>query len=103
MLGSCLLQQPMTGRIEELGSGVEVWFGHFQSLRLGWKPFLNVDATQRAFVMSGPVHQIMAKMYRRDVGQSLSENDYSDFGKKITTLQVCFQLKVLSPEWYCTF
>jgi hypothetical protein len=88
MLGSCLLSQPV-GKSEDLGGGVEVWFGHFQSLRLGWKPFLNVDATQRAFLKSGKVHEIMADMYGTRLGVELYDRDYSDFHKKIATLKVC--------------
>lgn len=87
MLGSCLLNKP-TGRAEDLGGGVEVWFGHFQSLRLGWRPFLNVDASQRAFLKSGKVHVIMAEMYRTRVGEQLNDRDYIDFGRKIATLKV---------------
>jgi len=88
MLGSCLLSQPV-GKSEDLGGGVEVWFGHFQSLRLGWKPFLNVDVTQRAFLKSGKVQEIMADIYRTPVGERLDDHDYSDFHKKIATLKVC--------------
>ena len=87
MLGSCLLSKP-TGRAAELGGGVEVWFGHFQSLRLGWKTFLNVDATQRAFLKSGKVHIIMADMTRTRIGEALDQYGYADFSKKIATLKV---------------
>ncbi|XP_046635455.1 protein argonaute-2-like isoform X1 [Daphnia pulicaria] len=90
MLGSCLLSKPVAGRSEELGGGVEVWFGHFQSLRLGWKPFLNVDATQRAFMKSGLVHEIMANMFRARPGDRLKERDYKDFHKTIATLKVSY-------------
>uniref|UniRef100_A0A0P5QUR0 Argonaute-2 n=1 Tax=Daphnia magna TaxID=35525 RepID=A0A0P5QUR0_9CRUS len=89
MLGSCLLSKP-TGRPQELGGGVEVWFGHFQSLRLGWKPFLNVDATQRAFLKSGKVHLIMAEMFNTRPGEELYDRDYMDFSKKIATLKVSY-------------
>ena len=81
MLGRCLLSNPI-GRTTFLGGGAEVWFGHFQSLRLGWKPFLNVDATQRAFLKSGLVHVIMADMFQRPLGGSLKDKEYADFSKK---------------------
>ena len=96
MIGSCLLSKP-SGRAEELGGGVEVYFGHFQSLRLGWQPFLNVDATQRAFMMSGKVHHILADVLQmRRSGPDLPPNffdrvgdhDFREFGKKIATLKV---------------
>lgn len=89
MLGSCILSQPMAGRAVSLGDGVDVWFGHFQSLRLGWKPFLNVDATQRAFLKSGKVHEIMADLFRMRLGERLRNKwDEEEFSKKIATLKV---------------
>ena len=96
MIGSCLLSRP-SGRAEELGGGVEVYFGHFQSLRLGWQPFLNVDATQRAFMMSGKVHHILADFLQMDrSGSDLPPNffdhvgdyKYREFHKMIATLKV---------------
>ena len=102
MLGSCLLTKPNGGRVENLGGGVEVYFGHFQSLRLGWQSFLNVDATQRAFMMSGKVHVILAEALQMggsgadlppNFFDNLRENDYRDFGKKIATLKVLRLLK----------
>jgi len=27
----------------DLGGGMEMWYGVFQSAVLGWKPFLNID------------------------------------------------------------
>lgn len=97
MLGSCILSQPMAGRAVTLGDGVDVWFGHFQSLRLGWKPFLNVDATQRAFIKSGKVHEIMADMFRSRPGERLRNKwDEEDFGKKIAMLKVDLPLFYLN-------
>ena len=84
-LGACILQQPLPGRSVPLEGGVEVWFGHFQSLRLAWKPFLNVDATQRAFLMSGKVQDIMEEMLKARVVLNQEE-----FGKKIALLKVLF-------------
>lgn len=96
MLGSCLLSKP-TGRPHDLGGGVEVWFGHFQSLRVGWKPFLNVDATQRAFMKSGKVHMIMAEIFNTRPGEQLRyDSDYVEFGKKIATLKVKYSHKGLT-------
>ena len=87
-IGNSLISKEI-GRRVFLGNGVEAWFGHFQSLRLGWKPFLNVDVTQRAFVKSGLVHEIMADMYQTNIGEALySPVQYKDFAKKINRLKV---------------
>ena len=101
MIGSCLLTKPKSGRAVNLGGGAEVYFGHFQSLRLGWQPFLNIDATQRAFMMSGKVHLILAEVFAKTLPlrgsgpelpptffDNLRDYDYRDFGKKIATLKV---------------
>lgn len=34
---------PPQGRTVDLGNGLELWVGMFQSAIVGWKPFLNVD------------------------------------------------------------
>ena len=99
MIGSCLLSKP-SGRAEELGGGVEVYFGHFQSLRLGWQPFLNVDASQRAFMMSDKVHFILAQVLQLRTGPDMPPNffdrvvdrEYQDFGRKIATLKVKLEI-----------
>ena len=89
-LGACILQQPLPGRSVPLEGGVEVWFGHFQSLRLAWKPFLNVDATQRAFLMSGKVQDIMEEMLKSRVVLNQEE-----FGKKIALLKVFYYFELV--------
>ena len=110
MIGSCLVSKP-SGRAEELGGGAEVYFGHFQSLRLGWQPFLNVDATQRAFAMSGKVHYILADVLqlRRNSPDlppnffdRVTEYDYRDFGRKIAALKVKMKKKT-SFTWNSLF
>uniref|UniRef100_A0AAU7B978 Argonaute 2 n=1 Tax=Sogatella furcifera TaxID=113103 RepID=A0AAU7B978_SOGFU len=37
--------------IIELGEGLELWYGFYQSAILGWKPFLNVDVAHKGFPM----------------------------------------------------
>jgi hypothetical protein len=34
---------PTPGRVRDLGNGLELWEGIFQSAVIGWHPFLNVD------------------------------------------------------------
>jgi len=85
------LVSKQVGRPVDLGQGLEVWFGHFQSLRLGWKPFLNVDATQAIFMKSGKVHEIMAGMYGARTGEPLRFDwQYTEFAKKITALKISY-------------
>lgn len=87
-LGSCILRIPQQGKIIDLGQGAEVYFGHFQSLRLTWQKTLNIDASQRAFATAGKVHEVMAKTYGMRTGEPLHPRDYTDFSKKLTNLKV---------------
>ena len=90
MLDRCVLTMPASGRRVELGGGVEIWHGYFQSLRLGWEPYLNVDATQRAFFMPIKLHEMMAKCNSSQVGQPFrNDGQARDFGRKIAGVKVC--------------
>lgn len=85
-IGSCLLNIPQQGRVVDLGQGAEVYFGHFQSLRLTWQKTLNIDASQRAFATAGHVLDVMAKTYDTKFGQPI--RDFEDFSKKLRNLKV---------------
>lgn len=66
-LGACILQQPAPRRPVPTGGFVEFWFGHHQSLRIVWKPFINMDTIQRVFLMAGQVQIIMEEVLRARV------------------------------------
>jgi hypothetical protein len=34
---------PPRDQVLELGDGLQMWYGFFQSAILGWKPFVNID------------------------------------------------------------
>ena len=87
-IGRSLLVKDI-GKQQDLGGGVEAWFGHFQSLLLGRKTFFIVHASQRAFVKPGPVHQLIAIVFHPRVGEPLRDN-YKNFSKKIVTPKVYY-------------
>lgn len=92
-IGHCLLSKTSLGQNGpvDIGGGVEVWFGHFQSVNIGWKKlFLNVDAAQRAFVKGGPVYKWMYEVLGKRENLPLSEVDIRKFSKKIATLKVTY-------------
>ncbi|XP_077287385.1 protein argonaute-2-like isoform X2 [Arctopsyche grandis] len=35
--------------VYSLGGGLDLWYGHFQSAILGWKPYLNIDVAHKGF------------------------------------------------------
>ena len=87
VINDSMFSKPL-GKTEDLGGGIVAGFGHFQSLRIGFNPFLNVDTTQCAFLKSGKLHELMAAMYERNPGDRLSDSEYADFNEKITDSMV---------------
>lgn len=55
----------MPGRSVDLPGGKSIWFGLFQSVSIGWKPFLNVDMANKPAVQSNPMVTFMEKVLSR--------------------------------------
>lgn len=49
VVGSSLFTPPTTDRTVNLGGGMHLYRGMYQSAILGWRPFLNVDVANKAF------------------------------------------------------
>lgn len=47
----------------DLGDGMEMYYGFYQSAILCWKPFLNVDVAHKAFPISQPVTALIQTLY----------------------------------------
>jgi hypothetical protein len=45
---------PPRDQILDLGDGLELWYGFFQSAILGWKPFVNIDGEYIDYSDTGP-------------------------------------------------
>ena len=58
------------GTAIDIGGGASLWVGTFTSVRLGWKPMLNVDVANKIGVDEGSVAEFVAKVLR-------SNRDYS--------------------------
>ncbi|VVC24908.1 Hypothetical protein CINCED_3A021441 [Cinara cedri] len=57
----------------DLGEGMELWKGFFQSPVMGWKPYLNVDVAHKGF----PKHQPLTSYINNELNCSLdTELDY---------------------------
>ncbi|XP_075233005.1 protein argonaute-2-like isoform X4 [Lycorma delicatula] len=48
-VGRSFFTPPQQEQIVDLGDGLELWYGFYQSAILGWKPFLNVDVAHKGF------------------------------------------------------
>ena len=52
-------ESSMSGRCVDLPGGKSVWFGHFQSVNIGWKPFINVDVANKPAVQQNDLISFM--------------------------------------------
>ncbi|XP_033207936.1 protein argonaute-2-like [Belonocnema kinseyi] len=62
-VGRSFFSQPR-GRPVDLGNGLELWVGLFQSAVLGWKPYLNVDVAHKGFPKPQAVLDAMGELCR---------------------------------------
>lgn len=78
----------------DLGSGMELWHGFFQSAILGWKPYLNVDVTNKGFPKEINIVDLMAEISRQPA-RNMSEIQYYDsetISKHIKGLKVRYEI-----------
>jgi len=51
------------GEVVQLGDGLEMWYGIFQSAILGWKPFVNVDGKWVVTLLEMTIHIVPYRSY----------------------------------------
>ena len=87
---------PRDGTAIDIGGGASLWVGTFTSVRLGWKPMLNVDVANTVGFDEGSVVKFIEKVLEsnRDYHQShISLNDKRHFNivnDKIKDLRICY-------------
>ncbi|XP_066906251.1 protein argonaute-2 isoform X1 [Halyomorpha halys] len=59
---------PPPGRVIDLGFGLDLWYGFFQSAVIGWKPYVNIDVAHKGFPAADNCVDAMRKFIRGDVG-----------------------------------
>lgn len=68
-IGRSFFYFPEPGKTVLLGSGLEAWFGHHQSIRLGqWGPMVNLNVTATTFSKDGPLISYIASCLNVRVG-----------------------------------
>lgn len=80
-------------QILELGDGMEMYYGFYQSAILCWKPFLNVDVAHKAFPISQPVISLIKELYRlddRDLANS--QGDWRTLESYLRTLKIRYEI-----------
>ncbi|XP_021934924.1 protein argonaute-2-like isoform X2 [Zootermopsis nevadensis] len=86
---------PPRDQILDLGNGLEMWYGFFQSAILGWKPFVNVDVAHKGFPSAKNVVDILMEicnLRHADLGRELSVWHKRDFMNYIRGLKVDYML-----------
>lgn len=76
-------------RYLDLGEGMEMYHGFFQSAILGWKPFLNVDVAHKAFPKSLGIVDLITELCDN---QPLSRDNISKVDKFLRNLKVRYEI-----------
>lgn len=84
---------PPRGEVVQLGDGLEMWYGIFQSAILGWKPFVNIDVAHKGFPKAQNVVDAMYEICGppRD-GPEFNLHQKEDFARFIRGLKVEYML-----------
>ena len=88
----------------DIGGGASLWVGTFTSVRLGWKPMLNVDVANTVGFDERPVAKFIEKILESNRGyhqSHISLNDKRHFdtvNDKIKDLKICYN--VPGPNGY---
>ncbi len=80
-------------QVIQLGNGKYLWVGTFQSVRLGWKPMLNLDIANKPAYFSTPVIQFVGDVLKRppnDVVHGLDKRECEKIQKELSGLKIRF-------------
>ena len=92
------------GTAIDIGGGASLWVGTFTSVRLGWKPMLNVDVANTVGFDEGPVVKFIEKVLESNRGYHQSHISLNDkrhlntVNDKIKDLKICYN--VPGPNGY---
>lgn len=89
--------------IIDLGEGMEMYNGFYQSAIRGWQPFLNVDVAHKAFPRSIPVTEALIELFNsrwqqftpRDLERGLDGRQIETFQKFMRQLRVIYQVPTI--------
>uniref|UniRef100_A0A1Y1MI53 Uncharacterized protein n=1 Tax=Photinus pyralis TaxID=7054 RepID=A0A1Y1MI53_PHOPY len=91
-VGRSFFTQP--NRMIDLGEGMEMYNGVYQSAVLGWKPFLNVDVSHKAFPKTmnvvDLVEQVCGSYYKRE--NSLTRQNYKVVNNFMKMLKIVYMI-----------
>ena len=88
----------------DIGGGASLWVGTFASVRLGWKPMLNVDVANTVGFDERPVAKFIEKILESNRGYDQShislkdKHDFDTVNDKIKDVKICYN--VPGPNGY---
>ena len=88
----------------DIGGGASLWVGTFTSVRLGWKPMLNVDVANTVGFDERPVAKFIEKILESNRGYDQShislkdKHDFDTVNDKIKDVKICYN--VPGPNGY---
>uniref|UniRef100_A0A1B6E7E6 Uncharacterized protein n=1 Tax=Clastoptera arizonana TaxID=38151 RepID=A0A1B6E7E6_9HEMI len=87
---------PPKGQVLDLGDGMELWYGFYQSAILGWKPYLNIDVAHKGFPTAKYLIEVAMDVRRtqdvRDLRNPFDRNEAAMFEKTVKNLKVEYEL-----------
>jgi eukaryotic translation initiation factor 2C len=97
--GRCFFTPPVN-QIIQLGDGMEMYYGFYQSAIRGWKPLLNVDVAHKAFPTAQGVLDVICElgsnfrstMQRDDLKRPINDYLQKDLEKFLRQLKVKYEI-----------
>lgn len=83
------------GQLIDLGEGLHLWYGFYQSAVLGWKPFINVDVAHKGFPAPNPLVEVVIQICGGDknvVSRPLSADTVKNLTKYLKGLKVEYEI-----------
>ncbi|CAL8133061.1 unnamed protein product [Orchesella dallaii] len=80
---------PCAGKSEPLGGGIAAWRGIAANITLGWKPYLNVDIANCAFMINKPVLEVLKEIFRSVPSEDFNKWSKNDLEEARNVLKSC--------------
>ncbi|XP_016662198.1 protein argonaute-2 isoform X1 [Acyrthosiphon pisum] len=74
----------------DLGEGMELWKGFFQSPVMGWKPYLNIDVAHKGFPKYQPLINFITNEMNCDLNSEMDQRSYNTLASYVKGLKIDF-------------
>uniref|UniRef100_A0A8D8VXJ5 Protein argonaute-2 n=1 Tax=Cacopsylla melanoneura TaxID=428564 RepID=A0A8D8VXJ5_9HEMI len=91
-VGRSYFSKPDPRRLVDLGDGLHLWPGFYQSSRIGWRPFLNVDVAHKGFPVQMHVIDIIKDICRGQLPPELNDYDKVSLKTRVGNLKVIYEI-----------